>query len=208
MKRILVREAVTQNIYSEVSSTFREIGENLQKYFEVTIYQKYKDIPMQGIMQEDNIKNQNILNWVSKKFIYLKESEEGIALLNKIIIEEKRLLNRIQILINEILPNSNNYDIQPGANNLTIANIKVFKDTLETHEHNKKHNLYDKGPTELRKLQETLRIYQDLAKLLNSYLIEQNTKPAQTDVTDRHYPNNGRLILMFDKQGKLNTKVL
>jgi hypothetical protein len=196
-----LREEKTQDTYITLSKIFQSIR-GLFKNYSSTLY---ADIEMVA-QSEENKRNISLLDSFCSNENF-DENKKGQKLLKRIVKNEQLLLKRIAIF-SKIAIKSNSYSKQPEANITTKYNILEIKHLLESHELNIRSNVYEKYEQELQYVEKTLNLYKKIAQELNFYLIEQNQKEAQIADDPIHYPNNGRLILIFTKDGKLNTKVL
>jgi hypothetical protein len=192
-KEMKIKEKKAQDTYITLSKIFQSIR-GLFKNYSSTLY---GDIEMVA-QSEENKRNISLLD----RFC----SNENF-LVKRIVKNEQLLLKRIAIF-SKIGIKSNSYSKQPEANITTKHNILEIKHLLESHELNIRSNVYEKYEQELQCVQRALNLYKRIAQELNSYLIEQNQEEAQIADDPIRYPNNGRVILIFTKDGKLNTEAL
>jgi hypothetical protein len=221
-----LKEEKTQDTYITLSETFQNIGDLFDTYFS-TLYEngdiaviarpsengdiaviaqpsEKGDIAAIAQPSEKGRMIASCLNRICLGFLHFRESIEGQKLLEGIVRSEYLLLKRIPAL-SDIIIKPTIYDVQPRANNITKQNILEMKQLLESHKMNIETKVYEEYGQGLRQVQKAINLYKKTAQELNSYLIQQNRKEAQTA---DGYPNNGELTLIFTKDGKLNIKAL
>jgi hypothetical protein len=175
MRRILREQAA--DTYESLSARFWEIGSTIQRYFNT-------------ILGVDELAHKLIASTSVLKS-RLRESAAGLQLLSEILDAEQALLVRIRRITVELQQQPINVEL---ANSLTQANIRTLQYILATYESGKRNALFDtvRG-TELRRLMEAVRIYQDVAKQLNRYLLDQH---------------NDQLLAIYTASGELNIQAL
>jgi hypothetical protein len=128
-----------------------------------------------------------------------RESNEGKSILKRILSEKQTILNRINKYNDEFIPEQTKPVTKAGpqgADPVTIDIINCMNSIKFRYNSAVQNKRYEKD--ELPLLQQAVKVYEELTRLMNNYLIQQNKKDIQRE----------KLTLIYMDDGSLNVSVL